>query len=385
MSGMRHLAVAVVFVLGCAAHHGDNPPSPDASGEACTGDGTRCSGLSHEQCIDGTWHPLETCQIACTDATGCVACDPNASGPTCSGQDVVTCNPDGTVGAVQMTCPDGTMCEAGACKNACTADGVDLVYVVDEANHFMSFDPRKLPADPFTIIGTLSCPTSGASIQVPQGAVMPFSMSVDRDGKAWVEYTTGEIFNVSLQTAACTASGYTARAGGMDLFGMGFVSDAAGSDQEKLYLAGGGRSAEPNGKLAIVDTHAMMYTPVQAGTLTETSDFSPELTGTGASQLYGFFPVTSGGNAYVQEIDKATGGPIGPKHDLGPLGTVRDWAFAQWGNKFYVFTTVQAGAGLVSTVQSIDKATGMVKVEVANSQYQVDGAGVSTCAPSVLQ
>ena len=380
---MRHLLACVVFVAACGAEN--KGTGDDAGGDACTGDGMRCTGMQHEQCIDGTWHVLETCQIACTEAMGCVACDPNAGALSCSGNDVVTCNADGTLGPVQTSCPDGTMCQGGACKNSCTADGVDLVYVVDEANHFMSFDPRLLPGNPFTIIGTLSCPTTGSSIQVPAGAVMPFSMSVDRDGKAWVEYTSGEIFNVSLQTAACTASGYTARAGGMDLFGMGFVSDAAGSDQEKLFIAGGGRSAEPNGKLATVDTHAMMYTPAQVGMLTEPSDFSAELTGTGAAQLYGFFPVTSGGNAYVQEIDKTTGGPIGTKHDLGPLGTVRDWAFAQWGNKFYVFTTVQSGSTLVSTVKSIDKATGMVTTEVDNSPYQVDGAGVSTCAPSVLQ
>lgn len=381
---MRKLLLSVLVLVGCSAHHG-NSPGPDASGDACSGSGQRCTGAVLEQCVDGTWTAQETCSLGCNETLGCVACDPTAGGNTCSGNDVVTCNADGTVGTVQQTCPDGTMCESGACKNTCTADGVDLVYVVDEANHFMSFDPRKLPQDPFTIIGTLSCPTTGASIQVPANGVMPFSMSVDRDGRAWVEYTTGELFNVSLQTAACTPSGYTARAGGMDLFGMGFVSDAPGSDQETLFLAGGGRSAEPNGKLAHVDTHNMMYTPVQAGTLTEPSDFSPELTGTGTAQLYGFFPVTSGGNAYVQEIDKTSGAPIGPKHDLGPLGTVRDWAFAQWGNKFYVFTTVQNGAGFVSTVNSIDKATGTVKVEVASSPYQVDGAGVSTCAPSVLQ
>src|SRR2546423_3613470 len=76
--------------------------------------------------------------------SGFAQCDPNV-GLACSANNVVDCNPDGTFGAVQQMCGNGMMCTGGVCTNSCTADGVDLVYVVDEANDFMSFDPRKLP------------------------------------------------------------------------------------------------------------------------------------------------------------------------------------------------------------------------------------------------
>ena len=64
-------------------------------------------------------------------------CDPSVA-MACNGNAVVACNADGTFGATVTTCGNGMECRDGACKNACTADGVDLVYVVDEQNDFMS-------------------------------------------------------------------------------------------------------------------------------------------------------------------------------------------------------------------------------------------------------
>jgi hypothetical protein len=317
-------------------------------------------------------------------------CDPSA-GNTCNGNSIVTCNADGTFGTTVSTCGQGMMCSGGACMNACTADGVDLVYVVDEQNDFMSFDPRKLPGDPFTTIGTLNCPTTGTSIQTGNTMVMPFSMSVDRDGVAWVLYTNGQLFKVSLQNASCTAAGNTVNAGGMALFGMGFVTDTSGGDTEKLYLAGGNNdpSASPK-KLAYDDTHGGNLTPVAAGTITATpAQYSPELTGTSEAKLYGFFPNLSQ-VAYVQEINKADGTPVGNTFPLGSTGlgaNIHDWAFAQWGGTFYIFVTTSdaSGGNRNSTVRTIDRATGQYQTILQNLPYYIDGAGVSTCAPVTIQ
>lgn len=374
--------LAVVFLVACSA---SQSKGDDAS--ECAGSETRCSGQTYEVCVDGAYVTQETCANACVPDVGCLQCDP-AAGTTCNGNDVVACNADGTFGPPMETCGTGKMCMAGTCQNACTADGVDLVYVVDEENHFMSFDPRLLPGDPFKLVGTLNCPTNGATLQIPAGPITPFSMSVDRTGKAWVEYTTGQIFNVSLTDASCTNTSYSPNSGGMALFGMGFVTDSANSMNEKLYIVGGGRSAEPMGQLKYVDVMAGNYAPQGSGTITAASDFSPELTGTNEGRLYGFYPVLTSGPAYVQEIDKATGMPIGQKYDLGTTGLgnqIRDWAFAQWGNKFYIFITTQDANGVRnSTVRSIDKATGTYTIELQNLPYYIPGAGVSTCAPSVV-
>ncbi|HEY4056090.1 MAG TPA: hypothetical protein VGM39_05750, partial [Kofleriaceae bacterium] len=247
------------------------------------------------------------------------------------------------------------------------------------------------PGDPFTLIGTLSCPAHPPSILVNNANVIPFSMSVDRDGIAWVLYTSGELFKVSLQDASCTAAGNTISASGMSLFGMGFVTDAAGGMTEKLYLGGGNTNPQqaPR-KLAYDDTHGNNLTPVPVGTIAATpAQFSPELTGTSEARLFGFFPNLQS-VAYVQEIDKTSGGAVGNTFPLGTTGlgsNINDWAFAQWGGVFYVFVTTSDAnqQNRNSTVRSIDRATGTYKVELSNLPYFIDGAGVSTCAPVAIQ
>jgi hypothetical protein len=204
-----------------------------------------------------------------------------------------------------------------------------------------------------------------------------------------VLYTNGQLFNVSLTTAACTAAGNTVGAGGMNLFGMGFSTDAVGGMTEKLFLVGGNDdpAATPR-KLGYDDTHGGNLVPTNVGNVAG-GDFSPELTGTNEAKLFGFFPNLAT-VAYVQEIDKTTAVTTGMKWNLGTTGlgaNINDWAFAQWGGVFYVFvTTSDAGGGnRNSTVRSIDRATSTYKVELQNVQYFIDGAGVSTCAPTTIQ
>jgi hypothetical protein len=338
---------------------------------------------------NGSSDPCAGCTTGvCTPTLGCVACDPAQSVNACDGNNVVTCNADGTFGSMVSTCGDGQMCQAGTCSNVCTADGVDLVYVVDEMNDFLSFDPRKLPGDPFVKIGVLSCPHNGTSIQQNNTVAMPFSMSVDRDGVAWILYTTGELFKVSLQDASCTKANNTIGAGGMSLFGMGFALDAMGSDTEKLFLAGGNTSASATPrKLGYDDTHGGNMTPTVVGNIAAASDYSPELTGTAEAKLYGFFPRITA-IPYVQEIDKSNGAAVGMTWNVGTTGLgsgIQDWAFAQWGGVFYVFVTTQANNVRNSRVIAVDRASGNSSVVLQNLPYYIDGAGVSTCAPAVLQ
>ena len=386
---MRSVFVVVVVLVGCAPHVGPQDLT-DASGDPCTGTATRCMGPNFQQCDGHVFQTQTSCNGLCSDTLGCIDCDPAATPMTCNGNDVVACNPDGTFGATIQSCGTGTQCANATCSNVCTADGVDLVYVVDEANDFLSFDPRKLPGDPFTLIGTLHCPTTGPSIQSGNPTVMPFSMSVDRDGVAWVLYTNGQLFQVSITTAACTAANNTVGAGTMTLFGMGFVTDTAGADTEKLYLAGGNDNPQTTPrKLGYDDTHNNVLTPMVVGNVAATSDFSPELTGTNEAKLYGFFPNITN-VAYVQEIDKASGAATGMTWNLGTTGlgaNINDWAFAQWGGVFYVFVTTSAGLGQNrnSTVRSIDRTTNTYTVLLQNLTYFIDGAGVSTCAPTVIQ
>ena len=281
--------VWLVALAACSPTVRGGGNNTDGGGDTCTGTATRCLGTAYQTCQSGIFVTQESCPLGCAASLGCVQCDPTM-GNACNGNNVVTCNADGSFGSTLSTCGNGMMCMNGTCSNTCTADGVDLVYVVDEQNDFMSFDPRKLPGNPFTTIGTLNCPHNNTSIQSPPGAIMPFSMSVDRDGIAWVLFTSGELFQVSLTNASCTKANNTIGASNMQLFGMGFSTDMMAGMTEKLFLAGGGNGAQPNGKLAFDDTHGGNLTPVVVGQLTAQSDYSPELTGTNEAKLFGFYP-----------------------------------------------------------------------------------------------
>ena len=384
------LFLSLALVACGPANSGDDDDDDAGTGETCTGSGTRCVGTQYQTCERGEWTVTQSCTNSCSVALGgCVDCDP-AAGNACNGNTVTSCTADGQFGTPIMTCEQGSECSGGTCQRACSADGVDLIYVVDDAYRLLSFDPRLIgtATDPFQLIGQLACPAGQSIPEFGVGAATPFSMAVDRDAVAWVLYSSGQVFHVSTVNAGCTATSFAARqnTGGRqwDLFGMGFVTDTAGGDTERLWVGGGNVDALQAGDLGNLDPTTLAIDRI--GPMSATQEYSPELTGLGDSTIWGFYPGES--SAFVQEINKGTGGGLGPMRAIpgGLGGTVSAWAFAQWGGKFYIFvTTVNILTGAEnSTVRTIDRATGAYALVSQNLPYQIVGAGVSTCAPVVI-
>jgi hypothetical protein len=286
-----------------------------------------------------------------------------------------------------------TMCEGPSCNQTCAEGSKDLVYVLDNKNHLRSFDPRMLSSGlaAFVDLGELKCPHSRWPIDGSSDEVTPMSMSVDRDGNAWVHYTSGEILRVPIDHLdQCVQTGYVKGQIGMELFGMGFVSETQGSQVESLYIGGGDLYASPGGDLASIDPKGTPPKATKLGRLTSDGDHSPELTGTGGGELWAFFPGID--EAWVQQLDRATGALKGPRKEipngLGGLGatpTVQAWAFAQWGGTFYIFATTSPGMPFPpnSTLRTID-ASGAVQMRLEQMPFVIVGAGVSTCAPFVI-
>ena len=160
----------------------------------------------------------------------------------------------------------------GANANGC-ADGTELVYTIDQLDQRLSrFDPRTKT---FEDLGQLSCPT--------QGGATPFSMSVARDGTAWVLYNSGELFTVPIGTLACTKTAWNPPTN-LKVFGMGFSTDVAGGSSETLFIGGGRDQQQSSYTLARFDTTALTATPIGS------QPQLPEMTGTGNAELWGFFP-----------------------------------------------------------------------------------------------
>ena len=249
----------------------------------------------------------------------------------------------------------------GGDSSGCS-DEAKTVYVVAADRTFSAFDPRTKT---FRDIGLLRCPAS-------PGAV-PFSMSVARDAFAYVLYDDGELFKVSTMDLGCTKTAFQT-----DLtyrvFGMGFSTDAPGATTDTLFIAGG-QVVTPSSKLGRLNLTSFAPTP--------TADLTgwPELSGTGNGELWGFFP-TGAANPFVARIDK-TSGVFSPTFSAPPLaGNASSWAFAFWGGSFWIF--YQRDTDLSTNVYEMKANTGAVGTALTNTGRTIVGAGVSTCAPLII-
>lgn len=285
-----------------------------------------------------------------------VRCEPGKR--TCVGDDVVQCTANGSPGDRIESCSG--QCRNGACVDTCALHDVELIYVADHDSKLYSFDPRKLPGDPFHLIGTLDCDESRALN----------SMAVDRSGVAWLDYHTGVVHRASIIDAHCTIPGATPR-DAPTAFGMAFVTDGPKATTEKLFVAGG----------ASTKSLAVLGTAPPPGAWTVVAPFEepgdhPELTGTGDGRLFAYFPSPNLG--FIEEVDRTTARAIGDRWVIqGPGKHVSAYAFAHWGGVFYVFLT----ADRVSSVYAVHMKTGEQERVLANLPMVIVGAGVSTCAP----
>ena len=247
------------------------------------------------------------------------------------------------------------------------------VYIVEaDVNNpsgqgaLVRFDPQQRV---FTEIGDLSCPaTAGAQ---------PFSMSVDRDATAWVLYGSGELFEVSTTDARCSATTFAVGQSGYDVFGMGFVLNTPTSEDETLYVAGGAGPGAGEPRIGYIRFPDLSLTDVA------TIGGWPEMSGTAAAELWAFFPQPLEGSPRVSRVVPATGEEL----DEIPVGSAitgapNAWAFAHWGGQFYLFYKSQTDP---SSNVFLVKKDGSVEEIIGDTGRYIVGAGVSTCAPLIIQ
>ena len=247
------------------------------------------------------------------------------------------------------------------------------IYVVDSANGFHRFDPQAAPAAAFTQIADLACPTSGS----------PNSMAISRDGYAYVsygevdwlgEYLCDGVYQVNIVTGQCVgATPFACGSQGFDKFGMGYATDNANTDNDRLYI--GNSLGTQLGTLDVASGAVTMIgnLPIQGG----------EFTGNSNGELWGFFPYAT--PPTVHQIDKANGAILRsfPLNSLPSIGeaTSAAWAFAFWGGSFYLFYMLSP-PDLNTRVYRIDNE-GVLTTHIDDTGTQIVGAGVSTCAPLI--
>jgi len=277
---------------------------------------------------------------------------------------LVACGPGDRGGGGVGGNTDGGGSGSGSGNGAGCSDASKLVYVVDMSNKFSQFNPMTKS---FTDLGTLSCPTLlGGN---------PFSMGLDRNTIAWVLYDSGELFRVDvLNSLACTKTTWSSLS--LLEFGMGFSTDTVGGTTDSLFVAGGlSVSSGTTSTLAKLDTSA--FTSTNVGTVSG----NPELTGNGNAELWGFFPDTSAPR--IDKINKTSGSAL-TTYQLPTLaGMPMAWAFAFWGGDYWVFLMKDSETS--TTVYQVDGSNGNIKGSTPTGSRVIVGAGVSTCAPVVIQ
>lgn len=391
--GASSLLLAMACGPAGSAGQGETTDPGSGVGLECVAGEGQCTSGYFQECVDGVFEDVQFCDRSCDKSLGCVQCKPDRGATICDDDAVRACTASGAIGEVIETCSDGMTCSVGQCVsdgggNKDCDERAELVYVVDNDDNLRSFDPRLLDEgkNPFTLIGEMDCPAGPSWPDWGSRVPSPFSMSVDRDANAWVLYTSGEIFHVSTEDASCQSTSFSKGQEDFELFGMGFVADAPGSSKESLWIAGTTAWDLPDvtGDLGYIDTESLEVTRV--GTLPSGPANSPELTGTGDGELFGFYPGSRYYSSRVAMIDKADA-----RHDDGsdwrftePGDDVRGWAFAHWGGKFYIFVTTDEWLGDNSQVLLFDPATGDAEPLMDDLPYTIVGAGVSTCAPVVI-
>ena len=233
------------------------------------------------------------------------------------------------------------------------ADTSDLVYVIDRDEEALYlFDPVAVS---FGLVGDLDCGLWAGT---------PASMSVSRDGFAYVRYSDNTVYAVDLQTMDCTETSYGSSFGS---FGMGFATEDAATWQDDLYVANANL-------LARLDTATWSLTTL--GGLPSQS----ELTGNAAGELWAMLPLET--PAELVQLDKGNGQVL---DSYGLWGfpdpfDIDTFAFATWGGEFWVFVR-SYGMGNSTDVYRVT-ATGVLELVWPDSGMDVVGAGVSTCAPA---
>ncbi len=247
------------------------------------------------------------------------------------------------------------------------SDSAKLVYLLDADNSLWSFYPNQtdIKKSTLTLVGKPNCPTT----------MSPNSMAVDRSGTAWIEYVppddetsaNDELYKVDVTNAHCTATSWASSSFGTH-FGMGFVSNSPMSTDETLFVAKG-VAPYAMGKLDFASLSIAKIATPSGG---------PELTGTGAAELWGFFPDQS--SPRVSQLDKATAAE-GKSYPIAEASGEEDgYAFAFWGGDFWVFLK-KAGEEW-STLYHVRGSDGSVDTWTLERRWII-GAGVSTCAPTI--
>ncbi|MBK7828979.1 hypothetical protein [Nannocystis sp.] len=303
--------------------------------------------------------------------------DATSAGPTTSP------DTDASTGAATATTTDTTTADTttadtttGVMPEACPCPD-DLLVPLDDGIFVLSKTAvlwKYLPgANKFEMLGPIKCDVAPST----------FSMGVDREGYAWVQFSDLQIRKVDITNVSdCSDPGFVPLQDGVENFGMAFVSNSAEDKCDRIYGNHYNGVAMGKGISEFFSVDPMTLDLVQLGK----SDYGlAEVSGTGDGRAFLF---AGPDPADLIEVDKNTGATISTI-PLPGVKTGGGFAFAFFAGDFYFFTDAESdGTSEVTHIDYDDSDKNGkqdLKVVLQDAPLRVVGAGVSTCAPLIPQ
>ena len=290
----------------------------------------------------------------------------------------------GTTGAADTTATTAAQTDTGADDTGGTDTGVvdacpcpdldvaldDGIFVLSKTAQLWKYFPGK---NEFTLLGAIDCGLAPST----------FSMGVDRQGAAWVQFSDLQIRKVDITDVSdCSDPGFVPGQGGVENFGMAFVSNSADDKCDRLYGNHYNGVAEAPMASEFFSIDPLTLTLVPHG---KSNYGLAELTGTGDGRAFLF---AGPDPSKLVEVDKASGATL----DVIPLPGVKTgggFAFAFFGGDFYFFTDNMSDSKSEVTHLDYDDSDNNgkqdLKVIYQDAPLRIVGAGVSTCAPLIPQ
>ena len=226
---------------------------------------------------------------------------------------------------------------AGATPNAYLCDDNETLYV---------FDPATLTT---TSIGQVSCPTSA----------IPWTMTVDGAGSAYLIYDDWNVYRVDLATLVCTQTPYVP--GQLGFTGEEGIAVAAVAGVDRFFVFG----ANPAPTLAVSDLTSFVLSAV--GPVTPPNGMFPvAIQGDAFGNLYAFSQEST-----FFELASATAGVTHLAQVNLPSGG--NWGVMAYGTQVYVF-----GSGGV--VGLYDPSSQQLET-LGSVGFSVIGASATPCVP----
>lgn len=292
---------------------------------------------------------------------------------------VETTLPDDTTGAPDDTTgtpPDDTTGgENTTDVEACPCPDLDVplddgIFVLSKTAALWKFFPKT---NQFMMLGAVQCGLPPST----------FSMGVDREGFAWVQFSDMQIRKVDVTDPSnCSDPGFVPLQQGIENFGMAFVSNSFSDQCDRIY--GNHYNGVAQGDMV---SEFFNLDPVGLGVnLVGYSDYGlAEVTGTGDGRVFLFAGPDPSDLVWV---DRDSGATL----EVTPLPGVKTgggFAFAFFAGDFYFFTDGQNDFSSEVTHMDYDDSDMNGQQDIVqvfnNAPLRILGAGVSTCVPTFPQ